>query len=206
MKTTHAIGLAVALVVAAAGCGRRPTGPAEQTGASNMATPMGAAVQTWTATLAGSNEVPPVDTMATGTATFTRAENAMRIDYTVNVQSISDVTEAHLHLGKPGENGDVVVWLYPEGPPPSTIKGPLNGVLAQGSIDAARLTGPMEGKTIQDLIDKMDAGEIYVNVHTEAHPDGEIRGQVEVEGGAQQAQPMGAPAEASPAATPNSME
>lgn len=40
------------------------------------------------------------------------------------------------------------------------------------------LKGPMQGKSIQNLIVAMDAGQIYVDVHTAEHPDGEIRGQI----------------------------
>lgn len=36
----------------------------------------------------------------------------------------------------------------------------------------------MQGKTLDDLVVALDSGEIYVNVHTATHPDGEIRGQI----------------------------
>lgn len=199
MKATYSLGLALALAVMVVGCGRRPTAPAEQAPATS---PQATMTETWTATLEPGNEVPPVSSQASGTATLTRAENATEIDYTVSVKNINDITEAHLHEGKPGENGEVVVWLYPEGPPPSTIKGPINGVLAQGSIDAARLVGPLKGRTIQDLVDEMNAGNIYVNVHTEAHPDGEIRGQLQAQSASEQGAPMAAPGQANPMASP----
>ena len=37
---------------------------------------------------------------------------------------------------------------------------------------------PMAGKTLIDLNKAMELGETYVNVHTEEHPNGEIRGQI----------------------------
>jgi hypothetical protein len=37
----------------------------------------------------------------------------------------------------------------------------------------------MKGKTLDDLLEQMRAGNTYVNVHTKAHPGGEIRGQIE---------------------------
>jgi hypothetical protein len=36
----------------------------------------------------------------------------------------------------------------------------------------------MQGKTLDDLAAAMDSGDVYVNVHTAEHPDGEIRGQI----------------------------
>jgi hypothetical protein len=37
----------------------------------------------------------------------------------------------------------------------------------------------MQGKTLADLISAINNGDTYVNVHTQTHPDGEIRGQVQ---------------------------
>jgi hypothetical protein len=54
---------------------------------------------------------------------------------------------AHIHSGKKGENGDVVVVLFKS----DTPTGPMNGTLAQGNFTATDLKGPMAGKTIQDL-------------------------------------------------------
>jgi len=39
--------------------------------------------------------------------------------------------------------------------------------------------GPLEGKSISDLVDQINDGKAYVNVHTEKYPAGEIRGQIE---------------------------
>ena len=40
----------------------------------------------------------------------------------------------------------------------------------------------MSGKRLIDLTKSMELGETYVNVHSEEHPNGEIRGQIK-EGG-----------------------
>jgi hypothetical protein len=52
-------------------------------------------------------------------------------------------------------------------------------VTAKGVITASKLVGPLQGKTIEDLVDDIRAGKAYVNVHTKGHPDGEIRGTIE---------------------------
>jgi len=73
----------------------------------------------------------------------------------------------------------VVAWLYPSKPPAVVKKGKFTGVLARGTLTAAELQGPLQGKTIGDLVDQIKAGTAYVNVHTEKYPAGEIRGQIE---------------------------
>jgi hypothetical protein len=54
----------------------------------------------------------------------------------------------------------------------------INGVLAEGTITAADLVGPLSGKSLSDLMTDVMAGETYVNVHTTQNPAGEIRGQI----------------------------
>ena len=61
--------------------------------------------------LSGSEEVPPVDTEATGSAEF-KAPHFDNIGYSVNVSNIDKVTAAHIHSGKTGENGPIVVTLF----------------------------------------------------------------------------------------------
>jgi hypothetical protein len=63
--------------------------------------------------LTGSEEVPPVQTNATGMAeisAYTVAGDA--ITYSVNAMNIQGVTAGHIHLGKPGENGPIVFTMF----------------------------------------------------------------------------------------------
>jgi hypothetical protein len=88
---------------------------------------------------------------------------------------LDDVTAAHLHRGEPGTNGDVIVDLLT-----GSDKSPTEqGIMITGSIDDAGLTGTLEGESIDKLIDLMKENKVYVSLHTDTHPDGEIRGQVE---------------------------
>ncbi|KCZ70399.1 CHRD domain-containing protein [Candidatus Methanoperedens nitroreducens] len=128
--------------------------------------------------LSGDKEVPPVDTQAQGQAHFKLSKDGTELSYKLNVANIEDVSMAHIHLGAEGVNGPIVVWLYPDTPPPVLIPGRFSGVLAEGTITADDLVGPLEGQSLSELIDAMSAGETYVNVHTEQNPAGEIRGQV----------------------------
>jgi hypothetical protein len=127
------------------------------------------------ATLEGEQEVPPVDSDAKGVAIFRLSNDGTELEYKVIVANIEDVTAAHIHLAPIGENGDIVAFLFnPEAP----TEGRTNGVLAKGTITSADLVGPLEGATLSELIDEMEAGNTYVNVHTVEHPGGEIRGQI----------------------------
>jgi hypothetical protein len=128
------------------------------------------------AKLKGENEVPPVTTNAEGKVKLKVKET--NIKYKLNITGITDATMAHIHQGKSGENGEPVVDLLAEG----NKQQASNGLFINGSIVDSSLIGPMKGKTISDLVASINAGNNYVNVHTQAHPDGEIRGQLEISG------------------------
>lgn len=132
----------------------------------------------YTAHLSGDQEVPPVATRATGQAVLKLSADGTELSYRLIVANIQDVTQAHLHLAPAGENGDVVAFLYPSQPPAQLIPGRSSGVLATGTITTADLVGPLAGQSLGDLVDAMDSGGVYVNVHTLDNPGGEVRGQV----------------------------
>ena len=129
----------------------------------------------FTASMSGINEVPPVDTKATGQTTFRTVNNDTTIKYKVNITGFSDATGAHIHMGKAGANGEVIVDLLKD-----SKKNPTKlGMAIRGNITDSSLSGPMKGKTLADLVSAIKNGYTYVNVHTPSHPDGEIRGQIE---------------------------
>ena len=130
--------------------------------------------------LSGDEEVPPVDTKAQGQALFHLPKDADEISYKLIVANIENVTQAHIHLAPAGANGPVVAWLYPDSPPSELIPGRSDGVLATGTISAADLVGPLEGATLEDLLEAMIDGDTYVNVHTQQFPPGEVRGQIKI--------------------------
>lgn len=131
--------------------------------------------RTYTTHLVG--ELDGVETRATGQAIFTVARDGSSISYRIIAANINDVTMAHIHLAAtPGANGGIVAWLYPSAPPPALIPGRFSGVLATGTITASNLTGALAGQPLAALVAALDDGRAYVNVHTTAHPAGEIRG------------------------------
>lgn len=113
------------------------------------------------ATLSGGQEVPPVDTDATGRASFSYDANANKLTYTLEVANIENIVAAHIHRAPIGVNGPVAYPLTftagAFGP-----GSPISGTLTISESDEALLFG----------------GGLYVNVHTTANPGGEIRGQI----------------------------
>jgi hypothetical protein len=125
------------------------------------------------AKLTGKDEVPSKVTKATGMAGF-NVIGTNSLSYNVNVKNMQKVTASHIHQGKVGVNGPVVVTLFTT----KTPSAKTNGLLSKGTITATNLEGPLKGKQISDLISMIKSGNAYVNVHTEANPKGEIRGQL----------------------------
>lgn len=121
--------------------------------------------ETFTATLTGASEVPAVNTTGSGTVRFT-VRNDSTIAFEVTLTGVPDVTAAHIHLGKAGANGSPVVTL---------LKGAEPGGMAHGTITPKDL----HGTTMSQLLAAMKSGGAYVNVHTKAHPGGELRGEIE---------------------------
>ena len=140
----------------------------------------------YTAQLRGATEMPPRTTPASGEVAIQISPDGQSLTYTVTVSDITNVTMGHIHIGAVGTNGDIVLPLVPTAAPGG---GPRSGIIGQGTLTAAQLVGPLQGKPLSDLIAQMDSGNAYVNVHTATGaspatlvagdiPPGEIRGQI----------------------------
>ena len=138
------------------------------------------------APLSGGEEVPPNDSKARGNATFDVSDDGTEITFKLIVANIDNVVAAHIHVAPVGTNGSVVAFLYGTVAPGG---GPVSGVLSEGTITAANLVGPLAGQPLSALLSAMQAGNAYVNVHTNDGvnppntgpgdiPGGEIRGQI----------------------------
>ncbi len=110
----------------------------------------------FTASLMGSQEVPAVTGSGSGTATFRLDDNDLWYNITVT-DLTGSIEGAHFHRGGVGVNGPVIEEII------------FNGNTA---------TGWWNNLTEAEMDDLM-SGNIYVNIHTEENPDGEIRGQIE---------------------------
>jgi hypothetical protein len=118
--------------------------------------------QAFTAKLTGKDEVPPVNTQATGTAQFQLSSDGKEINYDLTTTNLNGFMMAHIHQGKAGENGQPVAPLQ----------------MGKGKITSSDLQGALAGKQISDLVDLMKNGGAYTNVHTQQNQNGEIRGVI----------------------------
>lgn len=95
----------------------------------------------------------------------------------LTTSKIANFTLADLHWGAPGTNGPVVATLSgPFSPPQKSISGSFSDVQ---TISASNLTGPFAGWTINQFMQKVADGVIYVDIHTSSAPGGLIRGQIQ---------------------------
>lgn len=112
--------------------------------------------------LSGAQEVPAVQTPATGVADITYDPATRAVTWVINYSGLSGpATMAHFHLGPPTQGGHtpVMVWLTKQGSP---AENPIKG----------------QATLIPEQAKQFLAGDWYINVHTQANPGGEIRGQV----------------------------
>ena len=154
----------------------------------------------WSVHANGSQEVPPRDSQGQAQAIFHLAPDGQSMDYKLIAANIDNVFMAHIHMVQPpadlapGVNGPIVVWLYPStavGVQAPLGGGRIQGVIAQGTITADDLTGPLEHQSLEDLVTAMRTGKAYVNLHTNDgvgatntgagdFPGGEIRANIDV--------------------------
>jgi hypothetical protein len=129
---------------------------------------------TFVATLTGDQEVPPLFGTGTGTAALVLSADETELSFEVDTDlDPAEITASHLHVAPRGFNGPVVLFLT-SGTPPFTL--PLQGTLTEEDLIA---NSDASVETFADFVEALKAGDVYVNVHTNDSPGGEIRGQVQ---------------------------
>ncbi|MCR8659907.1 CHRD domain-containing protein [Paenibacillus endoradicis] len=128
------------------------------------------------AKLRGFHEVPRVRTNAKGIAFFISKHwhNHLKLKFLVKVENIRNVTKIDLHLGERGHNGPVVATLFES----SKCKKSVHRKIFRGVLTRKDLEGPLRGLSLRFLLREIRNHNVYVNVHTKQHPNGEIRGQI----------------------------
>jgi hypothetical protein len=119
-----------------------------------------AAPETFKVALSGAQQVPAVETPGSGSADLTYDPATRMLTWNITFSGLSaPATMAHFHgPAAAGKNGPVVIWLSKQGTPPAS---PIKG----------------EATLTPEQAQEFTAGDLYINVHTQTHPAGEIRGQ-----------------------------
>src|ERR1051326_7215722 len=129
------------------------------------------------AALGGGQEVPPVMTSAGAMAQFVlNADGSLAYELRAT-GPIQNATASHIHLGARAQNGPVVAFLFH---PASSQNFESGNLIARGTIhDSDIIPQPGFSGTVSNLVERMRQGRAYANLHTTAHPGGEIRGRSE---------------------------
>jgi hypothetical protein len=115
-----------------------------------------AATLHFAAKLSGGQETPPNDSKGKGQVSATLDTESMTFSYKGDYSGLTGpATAAHFHVGGPGESG----------PPVVPLTSPASPVSGTATLTAAQ-------------VGDLKAGKWYFNVHTAAHPGGELRGQL----------------------------
>lgn len=136
------------------------------------------------ASLSGYQEVPTLWSPGTGDISVRMNEEG-NIEYQLRYSGVTTpVQQAHLHLGTEGVNGDIIAFLCSNLPnPPADVpacpemEGEVGGTMTAASVVGPEDQGIAPGE-LQKLVDAINNGAVYANVHTEQYPAGELRGQV----------------------------
>jgi hypothetical protein len=158
MRRTFLYGLMTALLVAGA-----TTAPRAQGGR-----------QVLHAYLTGGSEAPtPVNSGAYGHAVITIDPGAGEVSWEIDVFNYpTGLTASHIHVGSPGTAGPIIIDFAPTA---IGVSGPFRLAGSTRNFTAR----PERGiRSMEEAMIAIAAGNAYVNVHSQANPGGEIRGQL----------------------------
>jgi hypothetical protein len=172
-RTMAAFAVACLFTLITAGCGTggdSASTPAQPTTATKAGS---SSVAILNASLSGAQEVPPVVSAATGTATVTVDAARTTISVTLTTQGFATpVTASHIHFGPAGSNGGILFSLFAA---PAVFPATLTKTLTIVDFTPDVVNGII---TFADAVNAILIGNTYINVHTQANLGGEIRGQV----------------------------
>jgi hypothetical protein len=170
MKRSRFTALVAAIVVfATLGFGALPSGAADRKSNSLKAA------------LKGFDEVPAISSTGTGELRIKIANDESSFDFDLSYEGLEGVTTtaAHIHLGQKSVIGGVSVFLCGGGGRPACT--PTSGTFT-GTVTESDVTGPagqgIAAGEFAELLRALREGATYVNVHTDKHTGGEIRGQI----------------------------
>ena len=141
--------------------------------------------QEFGARLTGADEVPAVVTDASGKVEIFVNSDETKLEFELAVRKGVRVTQSHIHCAPKGVNGPIVVFLAGFHNRGWDVNGTWveNATATDANVipPAAGSTCPVPLNNLRDLAAAIRQGNAYVNVHSVAHPGGEIRGQLRAE-------------------------
>lgn len=132
------------------------------------------------AKLDGFNEVPVVSSTGRGTFTAKISRDRDAIEYRLTFEGLEGLsTAAHIHFGQQDVNGGIAVFLCGGGGRPAcpAFEGTVEGVIALGDVIGPAGQG-IAAMEFDELVRAMGDKATYINVHSDKHPSGEIRGEI----------------------------
>ena len=142
----------------------------------------------FTTNLIGYQETPStINSAASGEFRLNISKDGASIKYELSYRDLpSAITQSHIHFGRPGLTGGVVLFLCTNLAPPAGVPlpqaCPLTSATLTGTLTAADVI-PNAGQSIDagaagfaEIVRAIRSGAAYANVHTTGHPSGEIRG------------------------------
>ena len=135
-------------------------------------------------------EVPAISSSAGGTFNATISNDETSFTFTLSYHDLRGAaTQSHIHVGQKGVNGGIVVFFCsnlgngPAGTPACpTTTGTVTGTVTAASVVAGASAQGIAANEFARVIAAIKAGVVYVNVHSDKFPGGEIRGQLKYQG------------------------
>jgi len=140
--------------------------------------------KSFAAALSGYQETPTLNSQGQGSFSASVDDDRSRITFRLTYSGLTNVTQAHIHLGARAIAGGVAAFLCgPAGAAGNTkatctsSPATITGTIVASDVVAISAQGLPAGD-FADLARAVRAGVTYANVHTMAFPAGEIRGQI----------------------------
>ena len=134
------------------------------------------------AKLNGYEETPAVFSTGKGRFRATLSADGTTLSYTLSYSGLEGTTTlaAHIHFGQEDVAAGVAAFLCGGGGKPTcpTTSGSVSGTVVAADVIGPTGQGIAPGE-FGELLTAMRDGMTYANVHTNKHPGGEIRGQID---------------------------
>lgn len=137
--------------------------------------------RTFTAIGSGDQEVPAISSDTSARVRLSFDAGYTEVNYKVQVFDGKAITQIHLHCGMAGSNGPLIAILFNVAPTAGPGGVDLNGKAESGFLTNEDINevecGNINISNVASLQEAVLQRMVYLNVHSEANPSGEVRGQ-----------------------------